>query len=119
LLIALLAGCAPPTSLVVEGHSCTYREEPTLVGEKLGTIQFGHDSDALDSQARTTLTRLAGQINQQPESLVRIEGNCDPRADRECRTKLLDYADNQRDIPGQIIYPRSDDDCRSHDGLTK
>src|SRR5262245_25453536 len=88
LLIALLAGCVPSPSLVAEGHSYAYREEPTFVSEKLGAIHFGRDSDALDNRARSTLTRVASQIRQESESIVRIEGNCDPRGGREHNLEL-------------------------------
>src|SRR5215813_10715 len=84
----LLSACSPPTELVVENHSLTYRAEPTLVrqqqddGAKLGVVQFGYDSDRLDGRARTALARVAGELRQEPEATVRIEGNCDPRGNR-------------------------------------
>src|SRR5262245_11015748 len=86
--MALLIGCAPPTALVLEGRSWTYREEPTLVGRKLGAIQFGYDSDRLDDRSRTALAGVAGQLRKRPEATVRIEGNCDPRGAREYNQAL-------------------------------
>ena len=56
--------------------------------QALATIYFAFDSPALSPEARDTLTKNAGVLNNKPDLKAKIEGHCDERGSDEYNLAL-------------------------------
>jgi peptidoglycan-associated lipoprotein len=66
----------------------TLEELPVEVVSNLSNIYFDFDSAFLQVQAREDLQKIGAWLSQNPDTKIRIEGNCDERGSEEYNLAL-------------------------------
>ncbi len=72
----------------VEVDEDMLEEFPVKVVRSPSNIYFDFDSAVLQVQAREKLQRIAAWLSQNPDTKIRIEGNCDERGSEEYNLTL-------------------------------
>ena len=65
-----------------------FEELPVEVVSNLSNIYFEFDSDVLQVQAKEELQKIGAWLSQNPDTKIRIEGNCDERGTDEYNLTL-------------------------------